>query len=384
MTATSVPHQRFDRYIKGLATPLSSIFGSGFLVIVSVLASATGPWALPAMAGICILAYATGSIIRFNIGHAEPVLGDGSAELATRICERLAAVALVPAYIISVTLYLNILSSYALRLFNIETPFNAHVLTTLVLAFILVVGVVRGLEVLEGLERFALSITIMIVALIIAAFAYYDLGVLASGKLQMPAEPHKSPWQILTVLGGTLIVVQGFETSRYMGHQYDAQIRIRACRNSQIISTVVYLLLIALATPMMHLLPEQASSNGLMVLAGAVAAWLPAPLVFAAIFSQFSAATADTIGASGNMIESTHRRIGQKASYIIVAVFALMLTWVSDTLELLALASRAFALYYFLQALVALTIAETPRQKAFFAFVGAILLFITAFAVPVG
>ena len=53
-------------------TPLASIFGSGFLVIVPILAAAVGFWSVAAMAGICALAYAVGWVIRHNIRHAEP------------------------------------------------------------------------------------------------------------------------------------------------------------------------------------------------------------------------------------------------------------------------------------------------------------------------
>ena len=55
-------------------TPLSSIFGSGFLVIVPILAGAVGEYSVLAMAAVCAIAYAVGSVIRFNIRHAEPVL----------------------------------------------------------------------------------------------------------------------------------------------------------------------------------------------------------------------------------------------------------------------------------------------------------------------
>ena len=38
------------------ATPLASIFGSGFLVIVPILANAVGPYAWLAITGVCVLA----------------------------------------------------------------------------------------------------------------------------------------------------------------------------------------------------------------------------------------------------------------------------------------------------------------------------------------
>ncbi len=43
--------------IKATSTPLASIFGSGFLVIVPILAGAVGPYSVYAMVGVCLLAY---------------------------------------------------------------------------------------------------------------------------------------------------------------------------------------------------------------------------------------------------------------------------------------------------------------------------------------
>ena len=57
-------------------TPLSSIIGSGFLIIAPMLASVIGIYSPIAVTGIVILAYAIGGVIRFNIIHAEPLLHD--------------------------------------------------------------------------------------------------------------------------------------------------------------------------------------------------------------------------------------------------------------------------------------------------------------------
>ncbi len=48
------------KLIDATTTPLASIFGSGFLVIVPILAAAVGPYAVYAMAGVTLLAYAVG------------------------------------------------------------------------------------------------------------------------------------------------------------------------------------------------------------------------------------------------------------------------------------------------------------------------------------
>jgi hypothetical protein len=66
--------------IKATSTPLASIFGSGFLVIVPILAGAVGSYSVVAMASVCALAFAVGIVIRFNIVHAEPALAGSPAE----------------------------------------------------------------------------------------------------------------------------------------------------------------------------------------------------------------------------------------------------------------------------------------------------------------
>ncbi len=371
-------------FFQGLTTPLASIFGSGFLIIISVLGGTVGEYAVLAMAAICALAYAVGSVIRYNIKTAEPIIETGQASRLTVNFERIADLALVPAYVISVTLYLRILSSYALGYFKIDTDFHEQILTTCVIGLILAVALTKGLKVLEGLEKIALMITLVIIAVLIIAFGFYDLSVISTGNMQLPTFPKKDLWHIATVLGGTLIVVQGFETTRYLSAEFDTETRIRACRNSQIISTAVYLLFVGLATPLMHFLPTGVSDNALMALAGIVAVWLPVPLVLAAIFSQFSAATADAIGGSGNLSELTNKRIKENLTYILICGFAILLCWTADTLQILALASRAFAFYYLLQCLVAISVADTHREKLWFGAIGIILTFITIFAVPVG
>jgi hypothetical protein len=63
---------------------------------------------------------------------------------------------------------------------------------------------------------------------------------------------------------------------------------------------------------------------------------------------------------------------------------AIALTWSANTLEILALASRAFAFYYLLQCLVAISVSESTVQRAGMAVIAAALGFITVFAVPAG
>jgi hypothetical protein len=191
-----------------------------------------------------------------------------------------------------------------------------------------------------------------------------------------------TPWEVLTIVAGTLIVVQGFETTRYLGSSFDADVRVNASRWSQIISTVVYLVFIAVALPVVHTLNGKYDDNSLIALVGVAASALAVPLIVAAALSQFSAAVADTLAATGNMQETTHGHLKAKWGCILVGGGAIALTWSASTLEIVALASRAFAFYYMLQCLVAISVSKSTIQRAGMAVVAAALGFITIFAVP--
>ncbi len=371
------------KIITATVTPLASIFGSGFLVIVPILSGLVGPYSVFAMALVCTLAYAVGSVVRFNIAHFEPLLEANNAPFLARHSEQAADLALVLAYVISVSLYINILSAFLLHGIGLDNPLNEHILTISVISFIALVGATRGLNMLHTLESYALWITMVIIVAVLIGFGSYDLNVAKAGTLQWPSRPDATPWVILTTLGGTLIVTQGFETSRYLGQEFDRQTRIRSSRLSQIVSTAVYLIFVALATPLMYFLGDSVDDSALIILAGKAAVWLPIPLIAAAVLSQFSAAVADTISGAGNMIEVSEQRIDRRLAYLLICGFAIILAF-QDTLTLVALASRAFAFYYLLQCLVAISITKNTFRRVLFGLVAVILAFITVFAVPVG
>ncbi len=372
------------KLLQATATPLASIFGSGFLIIVPILNGAVGPYSVYAMAVVCGLAYCVGSVIRFNIRYAEPLLAKDEIPHRARFFEHISDLALVAAYIISVCLYINILASFFLGGIGpqYDTVQNEHFISVVVIVLIGATGYFEGLQALGKLEKISLGITLIIILVLFAGFASFDFKAAAAG-IEWPKMPSHSWWEILTIVSGTLIVVQGFETSRYLGRKFDTETRIGSCRLSQIVATVVYLIFVALALPLMHFLGDVVKDNDLIMLAGKASVLLPLPLVIAAVFSQFSAAVADTLGGSGNIVESTHNHVGLKQATLLICGGAVILCF-APTLTILALASRAFAFYYMLQCLVASSLAQSALQRCFFYFVAAILAFITLFAVPAG
>ena len=365
------------------STPLASIFGSGFLVIVPILNAAVGPYAVLAMAAVCAVAYAVGSVIRFNIRNVEPALENGTMPERAARHERISNLALVLAYAISVSLYIHILSAFLLGGLGINTPRRENLLSVLIIAAIGLLGRFHGLDMLLVLERWALRITGVLILALIAGFLAFDWQTAAAHMIEWPAVPSHDLWTVLTVVGGTLIVVQGFETSRYLGSEYDRELRVRSCRSSQIVSTVIYLVFVASATPLMHFLGAEVEDNGLLLLAAKASALLTVPLIIAAVLSQFSAAVADVVAGGGNVAETTAGRIDDRSAYVWICGIGVILAFAS-TLTILSIASRAFAFYYFLQCLVAIAVSKSTAQKVGMGVVAAILAFITLFAVPAG
>jgi len=370
--------------VPAMSTPLASIFGSGFLVVVPILASAVGPYAVPAMAVVAFVAFMVGSIVRHNILCAEPVLKKGNRPLTTFV-ERLSDFALVAAYVVSVCLYIHILSAFVLADFGLDSDFNKSLLTTVIIGVITVIGLSGGLKPLEKLEQWALYVTVVILMIMLVVFAAYDVNqYLALREFTFAQMPDRSAWEIATIVAGTLIVVQGFETTRYLGEHYDVPTRIRASRWSQYFSLSVYVLFVALAQPLVPALKGNYGDNSLITLAATASLFLPLPLIVAAAMSQFSAAVADILAAAANIKEASQQRINVRWGYLLVGVTAMLLAWSGSTFEIIALASRAFAFYYLLQCLVAFSVCRNTIERVRFVLIAIILSFVLIFAVPAG
>lgn len=84
------------------------------------------------------------------------------------------------------------------------------------------------------------------------------------------------------------------------------------------------------------------------------------------------------------MEEITHHHQKIKWGYATVGTGTALLTWSADTFQIVALASRAFELYYMLQCCVTIRVSKFGPQKAGMGVIAAILGFIAVFSVPAG
>jgi len=383
------PGIRNSRFWLATVTPLASIIGSGFLVVAPLLGVTVGGQAPWAMLAIVVAAYVIGTVIRFNIRHAEVLLESAGKTDFLFLSERASNMALSAAYVISVAFYLRLLAAFVLRGFSIESEFAANTMTTGVLFFIGTVGWWRGLRGLERLEEYSVTIKLAIIAALLMGLGHFDF-IHGFGAGDLKGQPG-SPWQTACALGGMLLLVQGFETSRYLGAEYSADMRIRSMRVAQILAGCVYLAFAFLITPLLHSIDQALPDETAIIdLAGHASMLLPALLVIAAVMSQFSAAVADTVGAGGLLEEETGQRITSQFAYPLIALCAMMLVWNAHIFQMIAFASRTFAAYYLLQALVAFQVTlqrpDLHHRRAWQLMFGMVMLglaWIVVFAKPV-
>ena len=365
---------------KAAVTPLASIIGSGFLVLGPILSANYGASAPLVMAALCLLAYAFGAAIRFNLVRID-TLQAARSPLEIRVDE-LASVVLAFAYIVSVAYYLNLLGAFALSLFGLQDPTAAKLVTSTVYLLILSVGWTRGFGALEWMEQLSVTIKLSIIAGLLVGLGWYFSDTAAKGALQFNSAT-LTGWPAITLAAGLLVTVQGFETSRYMGATYSATLREHAMRLAQWIATAIYMIYTLLLGYVFSPDAVVLSETAIIDMMAIVAPILPLLLIVAAVSAQFSAAVADTSGSGGLLSEMSRGRISPRGGYALLTGIGLALTWFASVFEIISYASRAFAIYYMLQALAAaygaLIIADMRRTGIF-----AALAFVAAAAAIFG
>lgn len=377
---------------RATVTPLASIIGSGFLVLGPILKHGFGEWGILVMGVLCGIAYLFGEAIRYNIAryqacsnvvpHGQPA-NKAVPALARRL-ESLASIALTLAYVVSIAYYLNLFGAFAVSMTPVDDETHARIVTTAALAFVGGYGWLRGFSALERIEEGTVGLKLAIICgLVVGFLAYFVEQLRGDGLYASPEIPFD--WQTVTVALGLVITVQGFETSRYLGSEFDAETRIRTMKMSQWISTGIYVVYIALTTYCFtdDQVPE--SETGIIGMTKLVAPVLPVLLVVAALAAQFSAAVADTGGCGGLTQEVTGGKVKSGTAFLVIAAVGIALTWAADIYSIIAYASRAFAAYYTLQCAVACVFAGRdgrPVRAVWYAVLSAFAIAIVVFGSP--
>lgn len=376
-----------DRW-RATVTPLASIVGSGFLIVAPLLGATVGTLAVVAMIAIVALAYAVGGVMRYQIANVEDIVEADDPDDGTQSTliwmARTSKLVLAAAYVVAVAFYLELLGAFVLRLAGIQDPTNQKIVASALVVLIGGFGIWRGLGILERLEEGAVDTKLGVIAALLIGLAVYNVAQGVGGDWSLPTV--SSTWDLTTVrqLLGAFLVVQGFETSRYLRGEYPPEMRIQTMRWAQLSSATIYVVFVGLATVLLGQF-QGISETGIIDLSAPVAASLPYLLVIGAVMSQFSAAVADTIGSGGLVEEGTRGRIGKKQTYGAIVVLVLLLLWTTDVLAVIAYASRAFAAYYALQSAMAALHAwndSSRARSAWYAVVTLIMVLAAVFGIP--
>lgn len=337
---------------RAMVAPLASIIGSGFLVSAPLLGRELGGFAILGIAGLCAFAWAIGGAVRYNILHVEPLLEQPEPPRNIAVLERLSAFTLFFAYVISVAYYLALLGAFVVKqATGAADPVMAKIIATSLLGLIGWLGWSGGIRKVIRIESGVVALKLAIIGGFLVALAAYGGGLLWEGAPVMPPEP-RGDWGSVPVLLGMLIMVQGFETSRFLGEEFGREMRVRTMRYAQLAAAGIYVAFFALLSPLMTAAMEGSGETAVMDAALLVSPLLPLALTFGAVASQFSAAVADAIGGAGLAHGATRRLNGHQVYPVLVFISALVL-WETDIYGVIALASRAFAVYYMLQCGVA-------------------------------
>lgn len=351
---------------RAIGTPLASIIGSGFLVAGPVLAHVAGNWAWLAMLGLCALAYLYGAVIRFNISHIEPLMAQKKPPVSIAWLEHISSLALAFAYFISVAYYLNLLASFGLKAGGIINPELVSWIASIVIIALGLIGSLKGLRVLENIEMPAVSLKLSLIGGLLAALALANISEITNGDFSLLHHDHTTGKEEISILLGLLILVQGFETSRYLGDSYSSATRIKTMRYSQWIATAIYLIFILLLTPFFKSdLPVNGGETQVIDLLAPLGTFIAPLIILTALASQLSAAVADMNGAGGLINDASKHKISVRLGYLFTAIFALIVTWSANIFDIITYASKAFVFYYGLQSLTAMVavLQKTKMQE---------------------
>lgn len=373
---------------RATVTPLASIIGSGFLICGPLLAKEFGSLALAAMAVLLTLSYAVGWVIRFNIVHVENLAETLSLNDPFAWGMRVAQGTLAIAYAVSVAYYLKLLAEFLMRPLNV--PASSHTLVANIFVTIIILALTAltfsgDIRKIEQAAHGSVSIKLGIIAGMLAALAIWWAAHPAGGGEPMPAA--KLSFHSIPMLLGLLITVQGFETSRYMGESYDQATRVRTMRWSQWISSVIYLAFLALLTPFLGRAQHAEGVAGILDIMELVAPFLGIFVLIGAVSSQLSAAIADSIGAGGIAVEVSRKKLGVRGAFIAGAILSIAVVWLTDPFQVIALSSRAFALFYAMQAGLAVWVSRRTQaggvgRQIGFAVIGIICVIAAAAGAP--
>ena len=369
--------QKSKRY-QATVVPLANIMDVGFIIMSPAIVLLAGFAAPLVMLGVCLIAISAGFAIAYNIRHYEPL--EGTADPLNRV-ERTAQWALLGASIINIAYYTLLLMALFLLPFDAFTQGRQSFMGAIYLGIILAIGYSGGMAWLNERGDRTTAFNLAAVFGVLVAFGIYNLQELLGGRWELGESPEPGIEEFRKIIG-LFAIVQGFEAARYIGVRFGAEERISTMRIAQGISTVVFVALIG--TILVLFLPPESEVDGtaIFIVSDRIGDAMPWLLLLAAIGSQTSAIIGATSSRSDMLVTA---KVPRRLSFVAILVPAILVVIFTDVNVAVNLASRVFAAYFLVQALLAGLLARRRANwpaAAGFAAVGLVMVVILVFGLP--
>jgi hypothetical protein len=369
---------------KAMVVPLANIMDVGFLVLSPIIVVLVGYDAPLVMLGICLLAILTGFAIAYNIRHYEPLEGKPDR---LHSWSSIAIWALLVASVVNIAYYAQLLMTLVLLpLGDLYSPGLATATSAVVLGILTFVGFFWGLEALNKLGNKTTAFNLSAIVAVLVAFAAFNVQQLVGVDFDWPEFDTSTDSETFRKLIGLFAIVQGFESSRYLGAYFSKDMRIKTMRLAQVIASVVFVLLVAFSLVLFATVDAPADATAIFVISEEVSVFLPFLILAAALGSQLSAIVNATQSRTDMLVQQIGDRVSHRWMFPLLLVPAILIVLLTDVTSAVALASRVFAIYFLLQAFIAGRLAWRARQWAWVAFftgIGAAMAAIAIFGIPV-
>lgn len=368
---------------RATVVPLAEIMDVGFIVfspVIILLFGYKAPWA---MLGLCLLAILTGFAISYNVKHYEPL--EGKPDPLHRL-NSFALWALLAASVVNVAYYAQLLMTLIfLPLGDLYSPGVVTATAAVLLAILTIYGFAKGLMALNDLGNKTTAFNLSAIVAVLVAFATFNVQLLVGGDFHWPHLNPPADAEAFRKLFGLFVLVQGFESARYIGAYFSADTRVKTMRAAQYISSVVYVLFVAFSLILFARVEPPTDVTAIFEVSEQVSVFLPFLIMAAALGSQLSAIVNDTETRTEMLAGLVADRLPRQWTFPMFLVPAIVVVVLTDVTAVVAMASRVFAAYYLLQALIAGQLAGRAgrwRWVVFFAGIASAMAVIAIFGIP--
>jgi hypothetical protein len=270
------------------------------------------------------------------------------------------------ASVINIAYYTLLLITLLLWPLGLYSVTNLAIGGTVLLVVLIIVGMAGGMDRLNDLGNKTTAFNISAVVAVVTAFIVYNIQEALGGRWDLGDTEVMISGEDFRKIIGLFAIVQGFEAARYIGARFGKELRITTMRLAQVIASVVFVVFVASVLILYVQVQTDFSGESIFIVADEVGDFMPWLILLAAIGSQTSAIINATMSRSDMLVDHQvlGRDVPRRWSFVVLLGPAIAIFLLVDITEAVALASRVFAAYFVLQAVIAWILARRAQNWA--------------------